>query len=68
MHSHISIGLKAVACLCYQVDKYTYAHILDSTGSDLSNTPDNDEVLVKLSYIFNQKISHNFKVMANLIN
>ena len=43
---HISLGLKAVACLCYQADKYTYAHILDSTESDLSNTPDNDKVLV----------------------
>ena len=43
---HDTIGLKAAACLCYQADKYTYAHILDSPVSDLSNAPDNDELLV----------------------
>lgn len=43
---HNTIGLKAASCLCYQADKYTYAHILDLPVSDLSNTPDNDEILI----------------------
>lgn len=32
---HDRIGLKAASCLCYEADKYTYAHILDSPVSDL---------------------------------
>ena len=43
---HDTIGLKAASCLCYQTDKYTHTHILDSPVSDLSNAPDNDELLV----------------------
>ena len=43
---HDTIGLKAAACLCYQADKYTYAHILDSRVSDLSSAADNDEMLI----------------------
>ena len=47
----IWFSLKALACLCFQSDKYTYAYILDSNEIDLSNTPDNDEVLVKLHFL-----------------
>ena len=43
---HDTIGLKAVSCLCYQADKYTYAHILDSPVSELSSVADSNEVFV----------------------
>ena len=43
---HDTIGLKVASCLCYQADKYTYAHILDSPTSNLSSAPDNDKLLV----------------------
>lgn len=41
-----SVSLKAASCLCYQADKYTYANVLDATRNDISNIPDNDELLI----------------------
>lgn len=42
---HDTQGLKTASCLCYLADKFTHAHILDSTFSTLKIMPDNDEVL-----------------------
>lgn len=47
---HDKIGLKAASCLCYQADKNTYTDTLVSTLNsitvNLSNAPDDDEILI----------------------
>ncbi len=41
---HDRQGLQTASCLCYQADKHTYAHILDSTISTFKSVPDDDEI------------------------